>query len=443
MKLLKFGLAIMLLLVCSSVLFAGGEQEKKGPVTVTFMVHEADLPKDFVDSFNKENPQINLVRVETNWEKWMADAMAGTAADMMQVNGNQTAYFTHRDLWLDMTDMLEKSDKFKWDDIDPLGNIHYQYDGTVYGKGPWYGLTKDYNNIGAITYNREMFKAAGLADLSTTQRLTYQNEYYDLAKKLTQKDASGQVKIFGTEFAGNWACYWASDMAYAEGTSFWTDEKASKMSNDSKMRDIWKYWAKFKVDDIASNVRNPASGWTGAMFQSDRVAMVQLGYWFGAQMMSNEGYNEKYGWAPTPILRKGSKPYTNTLGATGTVIYSKTKYPQAAFKVFEWYNAGAYGLERAKTGWGIPPIYSLHKYLPKNNKFNKDRLDVALEDAKYFVPYLGGLTPFANPGTLFGGAWNAYIDELVEGKINSDAFVDKFYADIDKTLAAGKEELGM
>jgi len=443
MKLLKFGLATMLLLICASVLFAGGDQESKGPVTVTFMVHEADLPKDFVDSFNADNPMVNLIRVEANWEKWMADAMAGTAADLMQVNGDQTAYFTHRGLWLDMTDMMDKSEMIQWDDIDPLGNLHYQYDGTVYGKGPWYGLTKDYNNIGAITYNREMFKDAGIADLSTTKRITYQDEFYDLAKKLTQKDSSGNVIIFGTEFAGNWATFWSSDMAYAEGTTFWSDDSASKMNNDSKMRNIWKYWAKFKVDDIASNIRNPASGWTGAMFQSDRVAMVQLGYWFGAQMMSNEGYNEKYGWAPTPILRKGSKPYTNTLGATGTAIYAKTKYPEAAFRVFEWYNAGAYGLERAETGWGIPPLYSLHKYLPKNNKFNKDRLDIALEDAKYFVPFLGGLTPFANPGTLFVGAWNAYIDDLVEGKINYDTFVDKFYADLDDTLAAGKEELGM
>jgi ABC-type glycerol-3-phosphate transport system substrate-binding protein len=160
-------------------------------------------------------------------------------------------------------------------------------------------------------------------------------------------------------------------------------------------------------------------------------------------MMANEGYNEKYGWAPTPILKKGSKPYTNTLGATGTAIYAKTRYPEAAFRVFEWYNAGEYGLHRAKTGWGIPPLYSLHQYLPKDNKFNRDRLNIALEDAKHFVPYMGGMTPFADPGPLFGNAWNAYIDGLVEGDISYDTFVDRFYADINETLAAGKEELGM
>ncbi|MEE8592060.1 MAG: hypothetical protein V3T35_12155, partial [Spirochaetia bacterium] len=125
MKLLKWALVALLLIAGTTILFAGGGQEGKGPVTVTFMVQESDLPKDFIDSFNAENPQINLVRVERNWEKWMADAMAGTAADMMQLNGSDIPYFSHRGLLLEMTDMIDESEMLDWDDIDPLGNQHY------------------------------------------------------------------------------------------------------------------------------------------------------------------------------------------------------------------------------------------------------------------------------------------------------------------------------
>ena len=444
MRLLKWGVVALLLVVGATTLFAGGGQERaRGPVTVTFMVHEADLPKEFVDSFNAANPDINLVRVETNWEKWMADALAGTAADMMQVNGYEIAYFVHRDLLYDMTDMMRGSNAFAMDDIDPLGNLHYQYDRREFGKGSWYGLTKDYNNIGAITYNLEMFRKAGIAPLSTTQPIAYQDEFYNLSKKLTQKDSAGNVIVFGTEIAGNWAAFLASDMAYAAGTNFWADDKASVVNNDPRMRDIWKYWARFKVEDISSNSRNPASGWTGAMFQSDRAAIVQLGYWYGAQLSANENYNETYGWAPTPVLRPGARRYANTLGATGTALYSRSKVPNEAFRVFEWYNIGEYGIHRAKTGWGIPPFFSLRQYLPQDNKFNKDRLEIALEDSKYFVPYMGGLTPFAHPRSLHQNAWNAYIDQLVDGRINYDTFVDRFNADIAEALKAGKEELGM
>ena len=440
MKLLKCGLVVVLLLVGASTLFAGGGQEE-GPVTVTFMVHEADLPKEFVDKWNAANPDINLVRVEENFEKWVADAMVGTAPDLRQLGqGSDVPYYSRRGLFLDITGYLKKSDVIKMDDIDPLGNSSYQWDGKESGKGAWYGLTKDYNNVGALTYNTEMFAAAGIAKLSKTQPITYQEEMYELAKKLTVKDSSGNVTTWGYEIAANWVPFFASDMAYAEGVSFYGDELTSVMNNESKMRNIWKYWARFMKEDLSSNVRNPAAGWTGAAFQSDRVALVQLGYWFGAQLQENPGYNEKYAWAPTPIMRKGSKRFTNTLGATGTTIYAKTKYPDQAFKVFEWYTAGEYGIHRAKTGWGLPAVFSLRKYLPEDNEFNKSRKDIAFDDAKYFVPWQATTLM---PSSLWAGAWGAGIDEYVKGEIDADAFVDRYFDYLNEELQAGKEELGL
>jgi multiple sugar transport system substrate-binding protein len=70
------------------------------------------------------------------------------------------------------------------DDIDKLGNSSYQFDGKDFGKGSWYGLAKDYNNIGCITYNKDMFKAAGLPMLSQTEPITYYDDLYNLSKKL-------------------------------------------------------------------------------------------------------------------------------------------------------------------------------------------------------------------------------------------------------------------
>ena len=35
------------------------------------------------------------------------------------------------------------------------------------------------------------------------------------------------------------------------------------------------------------------------------------------------------------------------------------------------------------------------------------------------------------------------IAALVEGDIDYDTFIDRWYADLNETLAAGKEELGM
>jgi multiple sugar transport system substrate-binding protein len=433
MRVLKTALVFTLLLLAVVGVFG----QKK---TVTFMCIEADLPKDFIEKFNAANPDINLVRTEEDWTKWTADAMAGSASDLIRMGtGTDTAYYSKRGLLYDMTAMMKASKIVKMDDIDQLGNSAYQFDGKDFGKGKWYGLSKDYNNVGCITYNKEMFKAAGIPFLKETTPITYYDEFYNLAKKLTKKDSSGKVTVWGTEFLTSWIQFLVSDMATGTGLSFFSDSEKSVMNNDPKMRELWKYWTRFPVEDISANVRNPNSGWAGTAFQSDRVGMVQLGYWYGAQLMSNKGYNEKYGWAVTPITRASAKRAANTLGATGIVMYAKTKVPKEAFRVWEWYMGGEYGLHRAKTGWGIPPLISLRKYLPEDNAYNKSRKLVAFDDAKYFVPWQASpWTTWAPPNS----AWSKHIDDLVKGNINADKFIDLFYADINVDLKAGKEELG-
>ena len=175
MKALKLSLAAALLLIVGiSVLFAGGKQEaaEEGPVTVTFMGNESGLPAPSIEQFNKDFPNIKLVRVERDNTKWMADAMAGTAADVLQIGfGTDVGYYARRGLLLDISDYIKNSQVIKPDDIDLPGSNSYRFDGTEFGKGAWYGLPFDYNNIGAITYNTQLFKDAGLANLSTTDPL--------------------------------------------------------------------------------------------------------------------------------------------------------------------------------------------------------------------------------------------------------------------------------
>jgi len=433
MKLLKTVLILALLLLAVGVVFG----QKK---TVTFMCIETDLPKDFVDKFNAANPDINLVRTEEDWTKWTADAMAGSASDLIRMGtGTDTAYYAKRGLLYDMTKMIQASKIVKMDDIDKAGNAAYQFDGNDFGKGAWYGLTKDYNNIGCLTYNKEMFKAAGVAFLSETKPITYYDELYNLAKKLTKKESSGKVTVWGYDVYNDWVQFLVSDMATAQGISFYGDAKKSVMNNDPKLKDLWKYWTRFQVEDISSNLRNPNSGWQGSAFQSDRIAIAQLGYWFGAQMQSNKGYETKYGWAPTPIVRTGAKRSTNTLGATGIVMYAKTKVPKEAFRVWEWYIGGDYGLERARTGWGIPALLSMRKYLPEDNAYNKSRKAIAFDDAKYFTAWQASPYIIWKP---FSTAYGKHLDDLVKGTITADKFTDLMFADVNVDLKAGREELG-
>ena len=135
-----------------------------------------------------------------------------------------------------------------------------------------------------------------------------------------------------------------------------------------------------------------------------------------------------------------AKRVANTLGATGVSIYSKTKHPDPAFRVFEYYIGGEFGLHRAKTGWGIPPLLSFRKYLPEDTEYDRSRKRIALDDAKYFA--LWQATPYTC-GPLTFEDWDNSLKDLVEDFIDQDSFIDRMYESINDYMKRGKEELGM
>jgi multiple sugar transport system substrate-binding protein len=433
MRLSKAACVFALLLLAGGGVFG----QKK---TVTFMCIEPDLPKSSIDRFNAANPGINLVRVEEDWTRWTADAAAGSASDLARMGiGTDTATYVKRGLLYDMTGMIRASRVVRMDDIDRPASLAFRFDGSDFGRGAWYGLPKEYSPVGCLTYNREMFKTSGLAPLSETKPLTYQEDLYRLAKKLTKKDSSGKVTVWGYDVHNAWVQFLVSDMAAAQGISFYADAKKSVLNGDRRLKELWKYWTRFQVEDISSNSRNPSSGWQGSAFQSDRVAIAQLGYWFGAQLQSNKGYEAKYGWAPTPIVRTGARRVANNLGATGIVMYARTKVPKEAFRVWEWYIGGEYGRERARGGWGVPPLLSLRVFLPVDNAYDRSRKAIALGDAKYLVAWQA--SPYIT-WAPFAAAYGRHIDDLVKGVMTADTFVDALFADVNAELRAGREELG-
>ena len=431
----RFACALVAALLLSAC--AGMAASKK---TVTFMCVEADLPRESVQRFNAANPDINLVRVEEDWTRWTADAAAGSAADLVRMGiGTDTGYYAARGLLYDLTRMIRASTIVRLADIDRAASAAYRFDGKDFGRGPWYGLAQGSNNMGCITYNRDMFRAAGIAFPSETRPLAYNDELYTLAKKLTRRDSTGRVTVWGYDVHGPWVQFLVSDMATSLGIGFYGDAAKSVLSDDPRLKELWKYWARFPVEDISSNLRNPNPGWQGSAFQSDRVAIAQLGYWFGAQLASDKGSTEKYGWAPTPVVRPGARRVTNTLGATGVVMYAGTAVPRQAFRVLEWYVGGDLGAERARAGWGIPPLLSLRASMPGDSAFDRSRRAVALDDAKYFTVWQASPCITWSP---FATAYARHIDGLVRGVVSADRFVDLVFADVNADLSAGRDEMG-
>ena len=255
---------------------------------------------------------------------------------------------------------------------------------------------------------------------------------------LSAKLAEVDDNIIGTEVHGAWFLFIASDMAYMIGKTL-HNKDLTMMNEDPEIRDIWKYFLRLRKEGISSNLENPLSGWAGSAFQAGSIGMVQLGYWYGASCAGVDGYEDKFGWAPAPVMEKGGMRVTNSLGATGFIISSQTKHPDEAYAVFDWYMAGAPGVERAETGWGIPPLKSLQPLLPTDNEFNRIRKDIALEEVKYMKP---PQTSMYIRNSVYSSFWKEAESAYLKGEVSADEAIDMYYAGVNESLALGKEEVG-
>jgi len=429
----SLGRAASLLLLVAAAAYA----QKK---TVTFMCAEADLPREAVQGFAAAHPGIALVRVEEDWTRWRAEAAAGGAPDLARMGvGTDVGWYASRGLLYDLAPLLAGSKLVKMADVDRAGSAGFRFDGRDFGRGPWYGLASGYSPVGTLTFNRDLFKAAGIAPPSAGRPMAYVDQFVRLAGKLTRRDSSGRVTIWGTDVDAAWVQFLVSDMATSAGLSFYADAQKSILNDAPGMRGLWEYWTRFPVQDISPNVRNPDPGWAATAFLSDRVAMVQMGYWYGPQLESNPEYESRYGWAPAPVLKAGARRATNALGATGIVMYSRTKVPREAFSVLEWYIGGEPGRARARAGTNIPPLLSQRPLMPQGSAYEWARRAVALDDARHLSVWQA--SPHAT-WTAWSAAWSANIDELVRGSITTDTFLDRFTAEVDAELAAGRQDLG-
>ena len=434
----KLLVALLMVALCAAAWAGGGEEQPEGPITLRIMGSESAFTTPWIESWNAQNPNVQVTREEENHAKWIADYLAGSPADLLYFPlGFELSYFVNRGMLLDLTEYFENSDVIDMDDIDVNGSGSYQYDGVNSATGSWYGLPKDFNNVTAITYNREIFDAAGLPYPSATEPMTY-DEFEALAAQLVQKGPDGNTVVFGTEVHGIWYKLIASDMAYMRGLSLLDED--GYMNDEPAVRDIWKYLLRLRKSGISSSPADPLSGWAGSAFQSGNVGMVQLGYWYGASSAEVEGYEEKFGWAPAPVMDKGGMRVTNTLGASGFVISALTEYPDQTFEVFEWYMAGEPGIERAVTGWGIPPLKSLQPMLPEESEYDRVRKEIALEESKYFRP--PQLSTYVRT-TAYDGPWEEAKNAYLEGNVTADEALDMFFEAMNANIDLGRQELGL
>ena len=116
-----------------------------------------------------------------------------------------------------------------------------------------------------------------------------------------------------------------------------------------------------------------------------------------------------------------------------------SQVPEAAWKVFEYYNAEEPAIERAKSGWGVPALKSMYDLMPNETDFDQQKrrvlqgeLDLETPPVQ-FNPYL--------PATAVADLWIQYLEQALTGAMTFDDLLENVEMEVNILIEEGIENV--
>jgi multiple sugar transport system substrate-binding protein len=421
MRRLAAAVVVLLAALVAGACGGGSGGSAAGSANITFWTgfteRELGVMKDVVADFEKTHPNIHVKVVGgISDDKIVAAIRGGNAPDVAHSfdAGAYTGAYCSNGAWIDLGDYM-KGDSLS-DDIFPAVPRQYsQYNGTrcalpmladVYG----------------LYYNKDLFAKAGLTEPPKTI-----SELTDYAKKLTERNADGSLKVVGIDpfdgfyesVAAHWAPQWGVD---------WTDDSGKSILSTSPGWATMLRWQKDLIDwyGYKNLVKWQASAGdefsAQQAFERGKLAMNLDGEWRVAFIQA-EHPEIKFGTAPLPV--DDSQPDLYGSGYTsGSIIgIPKTsKHKDEAWELLKYLATDTGALAKMTNGIRNAPTTS---DALKSPDIKPDA------DFNVFLDIFANPNTRTTPITLVGSA----NQDLV------DAFVTKYQAGKVDDLEAGLANL--
>lgn len=356
-----------------------------------------NISESLAAEFEKRNPDIK-VKVEAvpfaqYYEKLGTQVSAGTAYDVMMISGAYFSKLAPQGAFLDLTDRV-KAAGINLSDYT-IEKANSEYDGKLYAL-PWE------LDIQALWYNKDLFDAAKVA--YPTADWTW-DDLLAAAQKLTKKDASGKVVQWGF-YSDNMYPSWVSFIGQSGGSIFDSSGKGAAINSPEAIRAI-----QFMTDLIHKYKVAPAPGQLPQgvnPFHTGKVAMALDGSYSVPPALK---LSFKWDVAPLPAGQKKAAAYWTQ----GLAIYSRTKNPDAAWKLVQFLVSKEGQELFAKTHMATPSLKSValsDAYLSgvsQNLKVFVDSYAFGQPvpfNEKFFEIFRGPNSAIEKP---FGAAWRGQI----------------------------------
>ncbi|MCF1465702.1 sugar ABC transporter substrate-binding protein [Agrobacterium vitis] len=322
---------------------------------------------NLVKQFNALNNGIKIEYRLLQFDDVVTEAMraysTGQAPDIIAVDNPEHALFASRGAFLDLTDMIAKSDVIKPQNYfpGPLASVTW--------KDRYFGVPKATNTI-ALYYNRDMFKAKGLDPLKPPQTW---DELLAAARKLNDPAKN----VYGLAFSAK---------ASEEGTfQFlpWAQMGGGGYDHINAPGAVkaLETWKTIMTEKLASPDTLTRGQWdsTGT-FNSGNAAMSISGPWELDRMLKEAKFD--WGVALLPVPSPGAER-SSGMGDFNWAIFSSTKHPAEAFKALEFFASQDKDMFK---NFGQLPARSDIAIPPSGSPLKDAALQVFLEQMKYAKP---------------------------------------------------------
>ncbi|MCD9873172.1 extracellular solute-binding protein [Streptomyces guryensis] len=407
-----------------------------GGESITMMAKLDDVSADLIRQAQKELG-IKITVVQDDITRLISMLTSGNPPDLVRgVGALDAPYFAARGVAENLDPYFARSTVLKVDDLAPANDL-WRYDGRTQGKGPRYGMAKDFSQDAMFWYNTALFDKAGVDYPSETEPITFE-EWLDSARRLVQRK-NGQTTVYGGSYNGLGLGILFTNLTAAAGGSLFSEDFSRVDFTTPEARRALTWYLDYARTKVGPSLIQPnPDAWDGPTYVADRMAMSGAGYWLGGMINAEPKVAEVSRLAPAPVFRGGPR-LSSCQGATGMWMPKKARDKDAAWRVFEWFFGEAPAKARAEGGWGIPSLKSLQPLMPHKEDYQKRVLKVQEAELKHFsvTPF----TPYIKWDAL-EALINQVIPAAMNGRISVDTLVGRLNSVVNEQMKRGKEQVG-
>lgn len=387
----KIAIVLAILLLTSGLLvFAGGEQEVKGPVTISYWHYQptpsrTELEKANIAEFESLNPGVKVEYIPVPWEqaheKYITAIMAGKAADVGMVPDFWVAEFVSMGA-------LENLEPYmaKWEHKDDFVPLAWAAS-RIY-KNTAYWMPTDLMTS-ALYYRVDWFQEAGIDKPPENW-----DQFLETAKRLT--DPAGNRYGFGMRGGRGGERYWLTFMVMRTQAQFFDQEGNCILDRPEPVAALDWYADLYRKHQVTPPTAptDVYKQMVGA-FGSGITAMYIHNNGSISDQLRDLGEG-KFMTAPLPKGPDGYRVSKNM--PNGYAMFSQSKYKSAAWK-YLGFLGGPIGNNRLSQGQGTLPVNRkvYEQSWLKENKYSKAFELELLGDPKYIfyfpnhLPEWGGI----------------------------------------------------